>query len=159
MFQRLKKSLASNKARNKVNYDKMTVLTKAAVGYIFPASLLLWMPFYYWDLLNWFRGEFNNATVWIPYIMLQFTVSIHISRGRGNLGFVVALASVPVQLALGFYQDWDTIFAVDPFSFLEDAQWSFENFGLWLYLSNVLHLIGLVLLVAGRKEWRAKSIR
>ena len=154
MFQRMKKS----QAKNKVHTDKMTVVTKAAVYTIF-ASILLFYPFIGWDLQNWFRGEFDYSPVWIPYIMLTFAIVVHIQRGRGNLAFVVALASVPVQFALGFYQYWDTIFTLDPYLALEDIQWSFQNFALWLYLSNVLHLIGLVILVAGRKEWRAKSTR
>lgn len=158
MFQYMKKA----GERNGLNWNKMTVATRAAVWVIilsfniWGASIILWAPFFG---ENWFQGEFGNAALWLPYVMILFAVDLHWSWGRANLGFVVALASAPVQFALGFYQDWYTIFTLDPFLFLEDAQLSIGDFGFWLYLSNFLHLIGLVLLIAGRKEWRAKTTR
>lgn len=152
MFQRIKKSYA----RNKSHAIKMTPITKVAVWTMF-GSIVLWSPFYAWDLANWFMGQFDNGVVWIPYIMLIFATVVHIQKGRANLAFAVALASAPVQLVLGFYQDWYTIFTIDPLSVLEQAQGGVVPFFvLFLYLSNVLHLLGIVLLIAGRKEWMAK---
>jgi len=155
MFQYMKKA----GERNSLNMAKMTVVTRVAM-YVLILSHIIWGTAILLSTLifgeNWFRGELGNAALWLPYVMLLFGQDLHWSWGRSNLGFLVALASAPVQFALGFYQDWDTIFTVDPFLFLQDAQWSIENFGLWLYLSNALHLFGLVLLIAGRKEWRAK---
>jgi hypothetical protein len=146
-----------------LDWDKMTVVTRVA-GYVIVLSISIWgAAIWLWAPSfgeNWFRGEFGNAALWLPYVILYFAVSLQHGGGRANLGFVVALASAPVQLALGFYKDWETIFTLDPFLFLEDAQWSFQtDFGFWLYISNALHLIGIVLLIAGRKEWRAKSTR
>lgn len=135
----------------------MTVITKSAVYTLF-FSILFWFPFFTWDLARLIQGQFENIFVWIPYIMLNFAVVVYIQKGRANLALAMALASAPIQLALGFYQDWWTIFTIDPISILEQAQsGQFPLFEFFLYLSNVLHLLGLVLLVAGRKEWRTRS--